>query len=214
MTYSICVRERGEEGWHFGVACAARVPAVGSVCPHVSDGGAVAVAGAVDADVGTRVLDALADGHRADDAIAATAAEDGSGHRQIHGVGPDAAAAHTGDDCQPVAAGRVGDGYTVAGTSMADEGMLDALAQGYRENERDGPLARRLITALAAGGRAGGDARDLPVGSAAVVVRTGQASEPLYHDLRVDASETPVTDLRETYRGAKRGYEAAVERYG
>lgn len=213
VTYSICVRERGEAGYRFGVAAAARVPAVGSVCPHVSDAGAVAVAGVIDADVGTRVLDAVADGYRVDDAVEATAAEEGATARQIHGVGTDAAGAHTGDDCRPVAAGRVGDGYTVAGTSMADDEVLDALAGGYRENERDAPLARRLITALAAGERAGGDDRDLPVGSAAVVVRAGTGSDPLYHDLRVDASETPVADLRETYRQARRGYEAAVERY-
>lgn len=213
MTYSICVRERGESGHRFGVAAAARVPSVGSVCPHVSDAGAVAVAGVTDADVGTRVLDAVTDGHRIDDAIEATAAEAGASHRQMHGVGAASVGAHTGEDCHPVAAHRVGDGYTVAGTSMADGEVLDALAQGFRENERDAPLVRRLLTALAAGERAGGDGRDLPVGSATVVVRTGRRTEPLYHDLRVDASETPVADLRETYRRAKRGYEAAVERY-
>jgi uncharacterized Ntn-hydrolase superfamily protein len=212
VTFSICVRERGEAGYRFGVAAAARVPAVGSVCPHVSDAGAVAVAGVTDADAGRRLLDTVDDGDRVDDAITATTAEGGAARRQCHGVGVDSAGAHTGDDCRPVAADRVGDGYTVAGTSLADEGVLDALAQGYRENARDAPLVRRLLTALAAGERAGGDDRDLPVGSAAVAVRTG-SSEPLYHDLRVDAAETPVADLRETYRRAKRGYEAAMERY-
>ncbi|WP_157969219.1 DUF1028 domain-containing protein [Haloplanus rubicundus] len=213
MTYSICVRERASDGWRFGVAAAARVPAVGGVCPHASDAGAVAVAGVTDADVGTRILDAVADGHRIDDAIDAMAAEEGATHRQIHGVGVESAGAHTGADCQPVAADRVGDGYTVGGTAMADEVVLDALERGYAENERDAPLVRRLLTALAAGERAGGDGRDLPVGSAAVVVRTGDGGDPLHHDLRVDASETPVADLRDTYRQAKRGYEAAVERY-
>jgi len=215
VTYSICARERddGAGGYRFGVAAATRLPAVGAVCPHVSDAGAVAVAGVTDADVGARLLDAVADGHRIDDAITAAAAETGATRRQIHGVGAESTGVHTGDDCRPVAAHHVGDGYTVAGTSMADDEVLDALTRGYRENERDAPLARRLLTALAAGERAGGDGRDLPVGSAAVTVRTNRASEPLYHDLRVDASETPVADLRETYRRAKRGYEAAVERY-
>jgi len=208
VTFSICVRERGEAGYRFGVAAAARVPAVGSVCPHVSDAGAVAVAGVADADAGRRLLDSIAGGDRVDDAITATA----DPQTQCHGVGVDSVGAHTGDDCRPVATHRAGDDYTVAGTSLADEGVLDALAQGYRENERNAPLVRRLITALTAGERAGGDGRDLPVGSAAVAVRTG-ASEPLYHDLRVDAAETPVADLRETYRRAKHGYDAAVDRY-
>jgi uncharacterized Ntn-hydrolase superfamily protein len=214
VTYSICVRERGPDGWYFGVAAAARVPAVGSVCPHASDVGAVAVAGVTGADVGTRVLDAVADGHRIDDAVDAMTAEEGATQRQIHGVGVGASGTHTGTDCQPVAASRDGDGYTVGGTALADDGVLDAMAQGYAENERDAPLVRRLLTALAAGERAGGDDRDLPVGSAAVVVLSAGGDDPLYHDLRVDASETPVADLRDTYRRAKRGYEAAVERYG
>jgi uncharacterized Ntn-hydrolase superfamily protein len=212
VTYSICVRERGEGGCRFGVAAAARVPAVGSVCPHVDDGGAVAVAGVADRNLGSRCLSELADGRRLDavfDGLPGAAAS-----RQVHGVAAESGAARTGDDCRPVATHRVGDGYTVAGTSMADEGVLDALEQGYGANERDAPLVYRLLTALAAGARAGGDGRELPVGSAAVVVSTpGSGPEPLYHDLRVDASETPVADLRETYRQAKRGYEAAVERY-
>ena len=90
---------------------------------------------------------------------------------------------------------------------------LSDLAERVAEDERDAPLVYRLLTALAAGERAGGDGRDLPVGSAAAVVSTAAEPEPLYHDLRVDASETPVADLRETYRQAKRGYEAAVDRY-
>jgi uncharacterized Ntn-hydrolase superfamily protein len=217
VTYSICVRERTETGGRrFGVAAAARVPAVGSVCPAASAHGAVAVAGVADRDLGRRTLDTLAGGPGVDDALDSVAAADGdeaTARRQIHGVGVESAGAHTGTDCRPVAGHRVGDGYTVAGTSMANEGVLDALERGYRENERDAPLARRLLTALAAAERAGGDGRDLPVGSAAVTVRTG-ASEPLHHDLRVDASETPVADLQETYRRAKRGYEATIERYG
>jgi uncharacterized Ntn-hydrolase superfamily protein len=213
VTYSICVRERGDAGCRFGVAAAARVPAVGGVCPHVSDRGAVAVAGVADATVGRRCLSALDAGDPVDAAVEGLATGgEAAGRRQIHGVGPASTGAHTGTDCRPLAADRVADGYTVAGTSLADEAVVGALARGYRENERDAPLVRRLVTALAAGERAGGDGRDLPVGSAAVVVRTG-ASEPLYHDLRVDASETPVADLRETYRRARRGYEAAVERY-
>lgn len=213
MTYSICVRERTADGHRFGVAAAAHVPAVGSVCPHVSDRGAVAVAGTADAEVGARCLSALEDGRSVAAAVEALA-DDGAAvdRHQIHGVGVASAGTHTGGACQSIAGHRAGNGYTVAGTSIAEESVLDALEQAYLENERDAPLAYRLLTALAAGARAGGDGRDLPVGSAAVVVRTGR-SEPLYHDLRVDASETPVVDLRETYRDAKRGYEAALDHH-
>jgi uncharacterized Ntn-hydrolase superfamily protein len=213
VTYSICVRERVDDGVRFGVAAATRLPAVGSVCPHVSDHGAVATAGVVDPEAGGRCLAALAAGDPLADAIAAVTAERGS-DAQIHGVGGASAGGHTGADCRLVAGDRVTDRCTAGGTSLADEAVLDALVRGYRENERDAPLARRLLTALAAGERAGGDRRtDHPVGSAAVAVSTPGVGEPLYHDLRVDASESPVADLRETYRLAKRGYEAAVAKY-
>jgi uncharacterized Ntn-hydrolase superfamily protein len=36
---------------------------------------------------------------------------------------------------------------------------------------------------------------------------------PYYDDLRVDATETPIRDLRETFSEAERGFEMAVERY-
>ncbi|WP_251327959.1 DUF1028 domain-containing protein [Haloplanus pelagicus] len=215
MTYSICVRERADGGHRFGVAAATRLPAVGSVCPHVSDHGAVAVAGVADPDAGARCLSALAAGRRLDETVADLAAAGGEGS-QFHGVGTESTATHTGTDCPAVAGHRTNEGTTVGGTSLTDESVLDAMAQGYRENERDASLVRRLLTALGAGERSGGDRRvdDLPVGSAAVAVSTPGAGEPLYHDLRVDASDSPVADLRETYRQAKRGYEAAVERYG
>ncbi|NIU64378.1 MAG: DUF1028 domain-containing protein, partial [Actinobacteria bacterium] len=62
----------------------------------------------------------------------------------------------------------------------------------------------------------GGDKReDLPVQSAALIVTSTEDREfePYYDDLRVDATETPIEDLRETYTLAKRGWEDALERY-
>ncbi|MFC6726508.1 DUF1028 domain-containing protein, partial [Halobium palmae] len=62
----------------------------------------------------------------------------------------------------------------------------------------------------------GGDKReDLAVQSAALKVTTTEdrPADPYYDDLRVDATETPIRDLRETYSEAKRGFEDAMERY-
>ena len=213
MTYSICAREPigdGSGAYRFGVAAAARLPAVGSVATHASEHGAVATAGIIDAGTGRRCLDALSDGRSLADALETTTAP----RRQFHGVSADATEGHTGDDCRAVAGRVAGEGYSVAGTSLADMAVLEATARGYRGNERDAPLAVRLLVALAAGERAGGDRRDLPTGSAAVVVRRSDGATTLYDDLRVDAGGSPIADLRETYRRAKRGYEEAAERYG
>ncbi|WP_338739899.1 DUF1028 domain-containing protein [Haloplanus salilacus] len=213
MTYSICARDRLEDGpdgaYRFGVAAAARLPAVGSVATHASEDGAVATAGVTDADVGRRCLDALADGRSLSDALGDAAAP----RRQVHGVDAANVDGHTGDDCRAVAGHVADERYGVAGTSLSDEAVLEAVSRAFRENERDAPLAVRLLTALAAGERAGGDRRELPTGSAAVAVRRTDGATTLYDDLRVDASDAPIADLRETYRRAKRGYERAVERY-
>jgi uncharacterized Ntn-hydrolase superfamily protein len=92
----------------------------------------------------------------------------------------------------------------------------DETAGSPREGEGTDPLAKRLIDALAAGHREGGDKRDgLPVQSAAVVVETTESYDmtPPYNDLRVDATETPIDDLRETYDLAVQGYEDTLARY-
>ncbi|MFT4882095.1 MAG: putative Ntn-hydrolase superfamily protein, partial [Salinirussus sp.] len=90
-----------------------------------------------------------------------------------------------------------------------------AAYEAGRGDER--PLAGRLVDALAAGHEEGGDRREeLHVQSAALRVRRtddpGLGERPFYQDLRVDATETPVADLRETYELAREGDEMAMER--
>jgi uncharacterized Ntn-hydrolase superfamily protein len=209
VTYSICVRE----GDRFGVAAAGALPAIGGVCPHASAAGAVATQGVTDPEVGRRCLDAVADGAGIGAAVVRVLADEISSDRlQIHGVDARGTAAHTGPACPGWAGHAEGAGRVVAGTALAGADVLETVERTYVDGARDAPLAERLVAALAAGERAGGDRRDLPVGSAAVVVaRAGDRR--LYDDLRVDASDTPVADLRATYRAAMRGYEAARTRY-
>jgi uncharacterized Ntn-hydrolase superfamily protein len=217
VTYSICVRERDAGRLRFGVAAATRLPAVGSLCPHVGDRGAAAVQGVTDPDAGPRCLAALDDGDDIDGAVESALAVAGARERrQIHGVDAEGTAAYTGDACPGWAGHAAGadGGHVVAGTALVGSSVLEAMERAYVEGEREAPLGRRLIAALAAGERAGGDCRDFPAGSAAVVVDGPERSRRLYDDLRVDASETPVADLRETYRLARRGHEAAIETYG
>ena len=95
--------------------------------------------------------------------------------------------------------------------------MIEGTAAAYEAGDREEPLPARLIDALAAGHAEGGDKREeLPVHSAAVVVRTTEERDrkPFTEDLRVDATETPIADLRETHDLAARSFEDAMERYG
>ncbi|OYR58704.1 DUF1028 domain-containing protein [Halorubrum halodurans] len=224
MTFSICVRERytddaGDGQVRFGVAVTTRLPGVGALCPFASERGAVATQSHTNVDLGRKGLEYLADGLAVEDALdALLAADEGRERRQLHGVDADGTFAFSGDECGERFGHRVGQNYTVAGNLLVGPAVLEDVAAAYESTAHgEAPLAERLIDALAAGQDAGGDKReDLPVQSAAVLVeRTEEPGRlgPFHDDLRVDATETPIADLRETFEAAVRGHEDALARY-
>lgn len=228
MTVSLCVREPyrvdGDRQFRFGVAAAAPIPGIGALAPVVSADGAAAMSGHVDDTFGDRLRRYLADGVAIDDAAEALlGADDVSVRRgrQLHGVDPDGSVTVTGRDCV-AAADREGDHYTVAGTHLPSEAALDAITDQYTGGAfGDDPLAERLIDALSAASEIGIDTRrgdgdgPLTVGSAAVRVVPTESTDNrrFYNDLRVDASETPIADLKTTYTAALLGYEQTVDAY-
>ena len=223
MTFSICVHERfdgpdGEAHDRFGVAVTTRLPAVGTLCPFVSERAAIATQSLVNVDLGRRGIQYVEDGLAIDDALEALLnADDGAPSRQLHGVDATGSFAFSGAECRDWFGHLEGDGVTVAGNLLTGPEVLKATLAAYTESDRERPLAERLIAALAAGQAEGGDKRtELSVQSAAVCVETTVEPpiEPLYNDLRVDASKTPVADLLATYERAKEGHAELVERYG
>jgi len=222
VTFSICVREPyedddGDQQYRFGVAITTRLPAVGVPCPHVNEHGAVATQSLTNERLGSKGIEYLADGLGIEDALQGLLnADDGSPSRQLHGVSRDGEFTFSGDECNGWYGHTSGENYTVAGNLLTGEAVVERTAEQYEDLAfGDEPLAKRLIDALGAGQAAGGDKReDLTIQSAAVnVVDTGEDERAYYDDLRVDASEDPIVDLRETYRLAKQGYEDALERY-
>jgi len=223
MTFSICVRERyedgdGDEQYRFGVAVTTRIAGVGALCPFANEHGAVATQSLVNVDLGRKGIEYLADGLAVGDALGALLnADDGAEQRQLHGVGREDTFAFSGEECNDWFGHAVGENYTVAGNLLTGESVLEATASTY-EAGRDGdqPLAFRLAEALASGHGEGGDKRtELHVQSAAVLVEDTQekARKPSYNDVRVDATSTPIEDLRATLEAAREGYEMAMERY-
>ncbi len=229
MTFSICVREPyrdedDERQFRFGVAVTTRLPCVGTLCPFASENGAVATQSLVNVDLGRTGIAYIDDGLAVADALEALLnADDGAPNRQLHGVDRDGTFVFSGEECKPWFGHIERDGFTVAGNLLVGEEVVEATATAYEndrpdgpDDEEDAPLAKRLIDALAAGQAVGGDKReDLHVQSAALLVETTEERErePYYNDLRVDASETPIEDLRRTYELAADGYRAATERY-
>jgi uncharacterized Ntn-hydrolase superfamily protein len=222
VTFSICVREsydddEGEQQYRFGVAVTTRLPAVGVPCPHVNEHGAVATQSLTNERLGSRGVEYLAEGLVIDDALQALLnADEGSEDRQLHGVSRDGSFTFSGEECHGWFGETSGENYTVAGNLLEGEAVIERTAAEY-ESVRgdDAPLAKRLIGALGAGQSAGGDKReDLTIQSAAVkVADTGAEERSYWDDLRVDASENPISELRETFRLAKQGHEDALEKY-
>ena len=238
MTFSICVHEsyetpEGESHQRFGVAVTTRLPGVGTLCPFVNENCAVATQSLVNVELGRRGIAYVDDGLAVEDALEALLnADEGAPQRQLHGVDADGTFAFSGAECRDWFGHREGDHYTVAGNLLTGESVLEATADAYeatavheavddtrgspREGDDPDPLAKRLIDAIAAGDLAGGDKREgLTVQSAAVVVETTETHDvrPPYNDLRVDATEMPIPDLRETYELAVAGYEDTLARY-
>ena len=221
VTFSICVGESyrvdGAEHRRFGCAVTTRVPGVGTLCPFVSEHGAVATQSLINVSLGRKGIDYLADGLAVDDALPALLrADDGRASRQLHGVDAEGTYAHSGAECGDWFGHATGDHYTVAGNLLVGEEVLAEAAGAYEAGDRDESLSTRLVDALAAGHDAGGDRRaDLPVQSAALLVRTTEDRDPrpYTHDLRVDASETPIDDLRETHSLARQGHERVLAKY-
>ncbi|KPN30248.1 hypothetical protein SY89_00974 [Halolamina pelagica] len=222
MTFSICVREEyededGTDQLRFGVAVTTRLPAVGTLCPFASENGAVATQSLVNVELGERGIEYIDDGLAVDDALQSLLnADDGAENRQLHGIDADGTFTFSGEECKGWYGHLEGENYTVAGNLLTGEAVIENVAETYEESDRDAPLAQRLIDALGAGYAEGGDKREeLHVQSAALKVRTTEEEEhsPYYNDLRVDATETPIQDLRETYRLAGDGFAEAMERY-
>ena len=227
MTFSICVREEyevedeetGESQQHtrFGVAVTTRLPAVGTLCPFVSENGAVATQSLVNVELGEKGIEYIDDGLAVEDALQSLLnADEGAENRQLHGVDADGTFTFSGEECHGWYGHTSGDGYSVAGNLLTGEAVVENVAATYEDSDPDQPLAKRLVDALGAGYAEGGDKREeLHVQSAALNVRTTEDEEhsPYYNDLRVDATETPIQDLRETYRLASDGFAQAMERY-
>lgn len=205
MTFSICVREEGEEGPAFGVAVATDAPAVGALAPCVSHEGAISTQSFVNVRLGRRGIDLLSDLAVGDALEGLLAQDDGRELRQVHGVDARGNAyAFTGDDCEGWCGHRVHEdaGVTAAGNMLVGERTLDAAVEAYRasdgDDEADG-LVARLLDALEAGREAGGDKR----GHSSAAVRVKAPRTTAYHDLRVDHHEAPVAELRRVYGAAR-----------
>src|ERR687889_554547 len=156
-----------------GVAVQSKFLAVGSVVPWARAGvGAVATQAMANFNYGPRGLDLMARGRTAEETVEAlTSADEGRDHRQLGVVDARGrAATFTGPECFDWAGGVTGEHYAAQGNILVGKETVEAMASAFEE--ADGDLAARLLGALDAGQRAGGDSRGKQ-SAALLVVREG-----------------------------------------
>ena len=217
MTYSIIARDAATGA--FGVAAQSHWFNVAQPVAWVRFGvGAVASQASADPSYGWRGLALMAEGVDPGTALHdLSEADEGREHRQVaimNAAG--VVAARTGDLCIAHAGHITGDGWSVQGNLLATPSVVETMAAGYEASR--GPLIERMLAALEAAERAGGDLRGRQ--SAVIRIVSGPASSGSGLDegvdLRVCDHEDPLGEMRrlvsvdEAYRELGRGH-AAVE---
>lgn len=206
-TYSIVAHDphTGE----LGVAVQSHWFGVGGVVPWARPGvGAAVTQSVAEVTHGPALLERLADGLGAGEAIAAVLGGDElAGYRQLGAVTAGGeAAAHTGRDCIAHAGHELGDGLACQANMMAAPGVPAAMAAAY--GAHDGDLVERLLGVLDAAEGAGGDVRGRQSAALLVVPARGEPWRVRF-DVRVEDHADPLAELHRLVRLA-RAYEMAA----
>ncbi len=182
-----------------GVAVASKFLAVGSVVPFAQAGvGAIATQAFANTTYGPRGLELLKHGLSPAEVVRRLTRNDPQREQRQMGIvdAKGRAATYTGKSCIRWAGGIAGKHFAVQGNILTGEAVVKAMADTFQRIQ--GELATRLLTALEAGEKAGGDARGKQ-SAALLVVRKGggyAGFDDRYIDLRVDDHPNPIPELR------------------
>jgi uncharacterized Ntn-hydrolase superfamily protein len=197
MTFSIVA----QVGDAFGVAVASKFIAVGSVVPAARLGvGAVATQAFAKVSYKDDVLDLLASGSDPGTALATvTAADEGSATRQLGIVSATSQVTFTGAECNAWAGGLQGrdasGGYAIQGNILVGDRVVNQMEDAWLSSPHL-PVSARLMHALLAGDRAGGDRRGRQSAALYVVAPgAGYDAGGVLADLRVDDHPDAPTEL-------------------
>lgn len=230
MTYSIVARD--PQTGRFGVAVQSHYLGVGPVVPWLEAGvGAVATQASVNISFGPMGLELLRAGRSAGEVVAALVASDERpAVRQIGVVdAKGGTAAHTGADCIIACGHLVRDGFTVQGNLLERDTCWPAMAAAYEAGLAEGaPFVERLLRAVEAAEREGGDVRGRQ--SAAIMVVSNELQVDAWRgrilDMRIEDHPDPIPELRRIVTmqlaydllddegDAARGGRDAADRYG
>ena len=203
-TYSIVAFDSATG--ELGVAVQSHWFSVGPLVPWAEAGvGAVATQSFVEVSYGPLGLELMRTGRSATQALAALIA--GDPHPEVRQVamidGNGDVAAHTGASAIEAAGHRIGRRYSVQANMMLRPTVPDAMARAFES--ADGDLAARMLAALEAAQREGGDIRGMQ--SAALLVVSGEPTGVAWldriYDLRVEDHPRPLEELGRLLRLAR-----------
>ena len=205
-TYSIVARDSvtGE----LGVAVQTHAFGVGRRVPWAEAGvGAVATQSFTNPSFGPRGLQLLKEGKTAVEALKILIDSDERRHvRQVGIIDAQGdAAAWTGEKCIKDAGHVTGKNYSVQANLMLTDKVWPAMAAAFEQT--NGELAERLLAALEAAQKAGGDIRG-KLSAAMIVVKSESSGQPWADrivDLRVDDHDQPLRELRRLSRVVQAG---------
>jgi uncharacterized Ntn-hydrolase superfamily protein len=190
MTFSLAAR--CDTSGRFGSIVTSSSPAVGARCAHArAQVGAAASQNVTDPSLGRLLLDLLASGLSAPEAMTQlVAAAAHAEFRQLTCVDAGGlVSSYSGDRTLGRHATAEGAGCVAAGNLLADEGVPEAMLDAFEG--ADGDLGDRLVAALMGGLAAGGE--EGPVRSAGMLV-VDTVAWPVA-DLRVDWHDEPIHEL-------------------
>lgn len=192
MTFSLTAR--CPDTGAFGIAISSSSPAVAARCTHLRPGvGASCSQNITDPRLGERLLDRLAAGDSAAEAMAAVVAADStSEYRQLTLVDrAGRVAGHSGRHTLGRHHLAFGDGAVAAGNLLASSDVIDVMLAAFEHHPAD-TFAARLLRALTAALSAGGEAGPVHSAGLAVTHPTAGWAET---DLRVDWHDDPIGEL-------------------
>lgn len=208
MTFSLVAR-CAKTGM-FGVAVASSSPAVAARCAYTRAGvGAVASQNITDPTLGPLTLDLMAGGLSSTDAIAKIkATKQHLEYRQVLAIDANGTVAiHSGSNSLGIWTQAEGRDVVAAGNLLANGEVPAAIVAGFER--ASGHIGDRLIAAMQAGLKAGGEAG--PIHSAGMQI-CDKVSWPV-SDLRCDWSEDcPIVSIAKAWDIYKPQLEAYVQR--
>ncbi len=200
-TFSIVALDR--KNGDMGVAVQSKFIAVGSVVPWAKAGvGAVATQASANVDYGPKALRMLEEGLASSEVLERLLLEDQQNHGRQVGIvdAKGTVATYTGTGCMEWAGQVTGDGYSCQGNILAGRAVVESMAEAYERTAGD--LIDKLLAALSAGQKAGGDRRGQQSAALLVVREKGgyEGFTDRYVDLRVDDSTHPIDELKRVFK--------------